>query len=259
MVKIPTVLSIAGSDSGGGAGIQADIKTIHACGGFAATAITAVTAQNTREVRESFDLGESIIRSQIRAVLDDFKIDAVKTGMLSSAAIVGWVAEELRNRKVHHLVVDPVMVSTSGHELLAEEAVEELKERLLPLAEVATPNLHEAGILSGLTVRTRPDMEQAAKEILKLGCRAVVVKGGHLDEPEAADLLFDGRSIRWFSSPRVESGRTHGTGCTFSAALATHLALGLSLPDAVEKSKAYTTAAIRALTDLPPFVRPKQS
>jgi len=239
------VLTIAGSDSGGGAGIQADIKAMSANGVFAMSAITAITAQNTEEVTAIFELPVSIIAAQIDAVFDDFDVAAVKTGMLSSAEIVKVVAKLLKPQAVTNLVVDPVMISKSGHRLLKPDAVEALMHELIPLALVVTPNIHEAQQLSGIEIKTLADARKAAKIIHRLGCRHVLVKGGHLLEDRATDLLYDGRFFEVFKSEFIESPHTHGTGCTYASAIAAHLALGKPLTQAVTAAKAYLTEAIR--------------
>ena len=239
------VLTIAGSDSGGGAGIQADIKAMSANGVFAMSAITAITAQNTEEVTDIFELPVSIIAAQIDAVFDDFDVAAVKTGMLSSAEIVTVVAKLLKPQAVTNLVVDPVMISKSGHRLLKPDAVEALMHDLIPLALVVTPNIHEAQQLSGIEIKTLADARKAAKIIHRLGCRHVLIKGGHLLEDRATDLLYDGRFFELFKSEFIESPHTHGTGCTYASAIAAHLALGKPLTQAVTAAKAYLTEAIR--------------
>jgi len=239
------VLTIAGSDSGGGAGIQADIKAMSANGVFAMSAITAITAQNTEEVTAIFELPVSIIAAQIDAVFDDFDVAAVKTGMLSSAEIVKVVAKLLTPQAVTNLVVDPVMISKSGHRLLKPDAVEALMHELIPLALVVTPNIHEAQQLSGIEIKTLADARKAAKIIHRLGCRHVLVKGGHLLEDRATDLLYDGRFFEVFKSEFIDSPHTHGTGCTYASAIAAHLALGKPLTQAVTAAKAYLTEAIR--------------
>ena len=239
------VLTIAGSDSGGGAGIQADIKAMSANGVFAMSAITAITAQNTEEVTAIFELPVSIIAAQIDAVFDDFDVAAVKTGMLSSAEIVKVVAKLLKPQAVTNLVVDPVMISKSGHRLLKPDAVEALMHELIPLALVVTPNIHEAQQLSGIEIKTLADARKAAKIIHRLGCRHVLVKGGHLLEDRATDLLYDGRFFEVFKSEFIDSPHTHGTGCTYASAIAAHLALGKPLTQAVTAAKAYLTEAIR--------------
>ncbi|MDP6039959.1 MAG: bifunctional hydroxymethylpyrimidine kinase/phosphomethylpyrimidine kinase [Candidatus Latescibacteria bacterium] len=245
------VLTIAGSDSGGGAGIQADLKAFHANGVFGMSVITSVTAQNTCEVRAAFDLPEEIIRAQISAVFDDFDVAAVKTGMLSSQVIVDVVVDELKIRKPPSLVVDPVMVSTSGFKLLNEDAIQSVKGNLLSLSTLVTPNRHEAELLAGMEIRTREDAGVAAKQIAELGASAVLVKGGHLDDESAAvDVLWDGEKEAVFESLRFDTKNTHGTGCTYSSAIAAHLAKGCSLEDAVGHAKHYITEAIRYGLDI---------
>jgi len=239
------VLTIAGSDSGGGAGIQADIKAMSANGVFAMSVITAITAQNTEEVTEVFELPVSIIEAQIDAVFDDFEVAAVKTGMLSSMEIVTAVAKMLRPQKVANLVVDPVMMAKSGQALLKPEAMEALKRDLIPLALVITPNVQEAEQLSGLPIKTLADARQAAKAIHKLGCKHVLIKGGHLLAERATDLLYDGRFFNIFKGEFIDTPHTHGTGCTFASAVAAQLARGKALPDAVQTAKTYVTEAIR--------------
>ena len=242
----PLALTIAGSDSGGGAGIQADLKAMEANGVFAASVITAVTAQNTQAVAAAFDLPLGIIEAQLDAVADDFAFGAVKTGMLSSAAIIGLVARKVREHGLGPLVVDPVMISKSGFALLAPDAVETLRRELLPLAALVTPNVHEAERLAGGEIRTVADAEGAARAIHAFGPRAVLVKGGHLeDAAESVDVLFDGAEIHTFRAERIETPHTHGTGCTYASAIAAHLARGESLPGAVRRAKAYVTEAIR--------------
>lgn len=239
------VLTIAGSDSGAGAGIQADLKAIHANGGYGLVALTAVTAQNTREVAAALPLPADLVRRQIEVVFDDFDIAAVKTGMLANARIVAMVAETLAERGRTSLVVDPVMVSTSGFALLEEEAVTALRTRLLPLARVCTPNRLEAEALSGARITSLAGARDAARRIQALGPRAVLVKGGHLDGPEAVDLLLDGDEVHTFRAARTEGRAVHGAGCTLSAALATWLGRGEPLARAVELAKLFVTEAIR--------------
>ena len=245
MAQIKQVLTIAGSDSGGGAGIQADIKAMSANGVFAMSVITAVTAQNTQEVTEVFELPASVIAAQIDAVFDDFDVAAVKTGMLSSAEIVRVVAKMLKPQKVEHLVVDPVMVSKSGHPLLKPDAIEAVIKELIPLALVVTPNIHEAQQLSGIEIKTLPDARQAAKIIHKMGCRHVLIKGGHLLADRGTDVLYDGKFFEVFKGEYINTPHTHGTGCTYASAIAAHLALGKPLSQAVKAAKSYTTEAIR--------------
>jgi hydroxymethylpyrimidine/phosphomethylpyrimidine kinase len=239
-------LTIAGSDSGGGAGIQADLKTFHAHGVFGASVITAITAQNTREVLEVQELPTGIIRAQLEAVLDDLDIAAAKTGMLSSASIMETVAGELSRRHFQNLVVDPVMISKSGYRLLAEDAVAALRGLLLPLARVVTPNLHEASLLSGIAIESLDGMKRAAERIAAMGPAAVVVKGGHAPFALAVDvLLSEGTMVELRPEGPVREQSIHGTGCTFSAAITARLALGEPLPVAVANAKRYITRAIR--------------
>jgi hydroxymethylpyrimidine/phosphomethylpyrimidine kinase len=242
---IAQVLTIAGSDSGGGAGIQADIKAIQANGAFALSVLTSITAQNTKTVVAAFDLPLRVIEAQIRAVFDDFSISAVKTGMLSSKGIVQRVAQLLKELRVQNLVVDPVMVSKNGYPLLKPEAIAMMKTELFPLAALVTPNVHEAEILTGMKIRTVAEAEEAARKIHPLGCRAVLIKGGHLLEERGCDLLFDGSGTILFRADFIESQNTHGTGCTYSAAIAAQMASGKRLKQAVQEAKAYVTEAIR--------------
>lgn len=242
---LPQVLTIAGSDSGGGAGIQADIKAMSANGVFAMSAITAITAQNTEEVTEVFELPTSIIAAQIDAIFDDFDVAAVKTGMLSSTAVVEMVAKMLKPQEVRLLVVDPVMISKSGHQLLKPDAIEAVKKQLLPLALLVTPNVHEAQLLSGIAITSLADARRAAKVIHGFGCRHVLIKGGHLLVERATDLLYDGRYFNVFKGEFIDTPHTHGTGCTFASAIAAHLARGKSLNDAVQTAKTYLTETIR--------------
>ena len=242
----PLALTIAGSDSGGGAGIQADIKSMEANGVFAASVITAVTAQNTKAVTAAFDLPLVIIEAQLDAVADDFAFGAVKTGMLSSSAIIELVARKVREHGFRPLVVDPVMISKSGFALLQPDAVEALRRELLPLATLVTPNVHEAERLTDTEIRTRDDAEEAARAIFDLGPQAVLIKGGHLEgEDDAVDVLFDGADVHAFRSERIDTPHTHGTGCTYASAIAAWLARGTALPEAVRRAKAYVTEAIR--------------
>jgi hydroxymethylpyrimidine/phosphomethylpyrimidine kinase len=241
-----TALTIAGSDSGGGAGIQADLKTFAAHGVYGLSAITAVTAQNTRGVSAVEVLSSGIVTAQIAAIVDDFTVGAVKTGMLANAAVVGAVSRVLRvARGVGPLVVDPVMVAKSGDRLLDDDAIETLKRELLPLAELVTPNLPEAEALTGLVVRSPDDQREAARRIAQTGVRAVVVKGGHADTPGIVDLLFDGTSFTEFHHERVPGRSTHGTGCTFSSAIAAQLSLGRGIKEAIPLAQRYVAEAIR--------------
>jgi hydroxymethylpyrimidine/phosphomethylpyrimidine kinase len=243
-MSIPRALTIAGSDSGGGAGVQADLKTFSAYRVFGMSVITAVTAQNSLGIQSVECLSPALVSSQLSSVLDDFGADAAKCGMLGTAAIVESVAAGLRARPVARLAVDPVMAATSGAALLAPDAVDALTVSLLPLALVVTPNLPEAEALAGMPVSSRTDMEEAARRIHKLGPRHVLVKGGHL-KGDAVDLLYNGREFTTFQAPRIESDNTHGTGCTFSAAITAGLAQGRPLAEAVRDAKAYVTRAIR--------------
>jgi hydroxymethylpyrimidine/phosphomethylpyrimidine kinase len=241
---IPTALTIAGSDSGGGAGIQADLKTFSAFRVFGMSALTAVTAQNSLGVQGVFNLPPEFVARQIDSVLSDFGADAVKIGMLSTASIVEAVAERLGAYRQERIVLDPVMIAKSGDPLLEPDARVALVRVMLPLAEVVTPNLHEAAALAGIPVETEADMEAAGRRILALGPRTVLVKGGHL-KGSATDLLCTGRGVTRFAAARLDSANTHGTGCTYAAAIAANLARGLALADAVREAKAYVTAAIR--------------
>ena len=240
----PTALTIAGSDSGGGAGIQADLKTFAALGVYGASVITAVTAQNTLRVTGVHEIPTDLICAQIDAVLSDIGADAVKTGMLSSTAIIEAVADKLAARASGPLVVDPVMVAKSGDRLLREDAVDALRTRLLPLATVVTPNIPEAEALTGRAIGSVDDARAAARDIVGMGAKAVVVKGGHLDGPPK-DLLYDGVRFREYAGARIETTSTHGTGCTFASAIAVGLAKGLSLEEAVGQAKAFVTEAMR--------------
>jgi hydroxymethylpyrimidine/phosphomethylpyrimidine kinase len=241
---VPKALTIAGSDSGGGAGIQADLKTFSAFRVFGMSVITAVTAQNSLGVQGVENLPPDFVAQQLRSVLSDLGADAAKCGMLSTAAIIEAVAKGLADHPIPKLVVDPVMVAKSGDALLRPDAVQALIGRILPLALVVTPNLPEAAALAGMPVQNRADMEEAARRIHALGPRYVLVKGGHL-EGEAVDLLWNGRELTAFSAPRIESSNTHGTGCTLSAAIAAGLSRGQALGDAIRSAKAYVTKAIR--------------
>lgn len=243
-MRIPRALTIAGSDSGGGAGIQADLKTFSAFRVFGMSVITAVTAQNSVGVQGVENLPPAFVAQQLRSVLSDFGADAAKCGMLSTAPIIEAVADVLAEHPIRYLVVDPVMVAKSGDPLLRPDARQALISRILPLALVVTPNLPEAEALSGIPVTGREGMEEAARRIHALGPRHVLVKGGHL-EGDALDLLWDGRDFTELSAPRVDSPNTHGTGCTFSAAIAAGLALGQPLLEAVRRAKAYVTRAIQ--------------
>lgn len=244
-----TALTIAGSDSSGGAGIQADLKTMIANGVYGMSAITALTAQNTTGVTGIMEVTPDFLRQQLEAVFTDIYPDAVKIGMVSSGALIEVIAEELKKFEAKHIVVDPVMVATSGAKLISDEAVTALKEKLLPLAQVLTPNIPETEVLSGMSIHSPKDMEQAAKIIGDAyGC-AVLCKGGH-QLNDANDLLYWNGSFQWFYGKRINNSNTHGTGCTLSSAIASNLAKGCSLDVAVEQAKIYLSGALAAMLDL---------
>jgi hydroxymethylpyrimidine/phosphomethylpyrimidine kinase len=238
-------LTIAGSDSGGGAGIQADLKTFAAHGVYGTSAITAVTAQNTQGVGGFVALEADFVAAQIEAIAGDIGADAVKTGMLATAAIVEAVAAAIETLELPNVVVDPVMIAKGGDRLLEDDAVAAVRTELLRRALVVTPNVGEAEVLAAMPIRSIEDAREAARRILALGPRAVVVKGGHLPGAEAVDLFYDGLAFREFATSRIATENTHGTGCTFAAALAANLALGRPLAEAVEHAKQYVTEAIR--------------
>ncbi len=238
-------LAIAGSDSGGGAGIQADLKTFSALGVFGMTAITALTAQNTTGVFGVVEMPPEFVAQQIDVVVTDIGVDAAKTGMLSNAGIIEAVAGRIRHHRIPNLVVDPVMIAKSGAPLLRPEAMDALRTILLPLATVVTPNLHEARAIAGVAVDTVEQMREAARAIHNLGPRVVVVKGGHL-EGDAEDIIYDGRAFASLREARIPTHHTHGTGCIFAAAIAAELALGRDVGEAIRRAKAFIGAAIRA-------------
>ncbi|WP_424811699.1 bifunctional hydroxymethylpyrimidine kinase/phosphomethylpyrimidine kinase [Roseococcus sp. YIM B11640] len=241
------VLICAGSDSGGGAGIQADIKAVTALGGFAMTAITALTAQNTLGVQGVLGVEPGFIRQQIASVLDDLGADAIKTGMLHDVPTIEAVCDEIAARAPGvPLVADPVMVAKGGHRLLAEDAVETLKRRLLPLATLITPNIPEAEVLAGMSIDGEAGMERAAKALLALGVPAVLLKGGHMEGEVLVDLLATPEGITRFEDRRVATRHTHGTGCTMASAIAAGLAQGMAMVPAVARARAYVRAAILA-------------
>lgn len=244
-MSIARVLTIAGSDSGGGAGIQADLKTITVLGGFGMSVITALTAQNTTGVQGVLDIPVDFIEKQFDSVLSDIGADAAKTGMLSSSEIIRTVVRKIGEYRIDRLVVDPVMVAKGGAHLLRDEARESLITTLLPLALVATPNVPEAAALCGFAIESVDDMKKAARAIRAMGARNVVVKGGHL-AGDAVDILYDGKDFHTYAVPRIATADTHGTGCTYSAAIATALARGESVHGAVESAKRYITEAIRS-------------
>ena len=243
--------TIAGSDSGGGAGIQADLKTFSALGVYGASILTAVTAQNTKGVAAIHDVPPHIIAAQIDAVFADFAVAAVKIGMLSVPLAIGTVAAGLERWRQTHVVLDPVMVASSGDRLLAPEAVELLKRELIPRALVITPNLHEAAALLGAPLaRSEDEMRAQAEALLGIGAKAVLIKGGHAQNADATDLLVTPAAVARFTAEKIDTQNTHGTGCTLSAAIAAGLAQGATLADAVASAKAYVTAAIAAADEL---------
>jgi len=244
------VLIIAGSDSGGGAGIQGDIKTVTCLGGYGATAITALTAQNTTGVYGICDVPEDFIAQQINLVLDDIGADAIKTGMLSKASVIKTVADCLAPYPHIPFVLDPVMVAKGGAALLAEDALSILKSRLIPMASILTPNIPEAELLADMKIENVEDMEKAAQKILKLGCKIVLIKGGHLDSDTISDLLITSDDKAIFSNPRTHTKNTHGTGCTLASAIATGLAQKLSPYDAVARARSYVQKAIQTAPNI---------
>lgn len=244
-----TALTIAGSDSSGGAGIQADIKTMTANGVYAMSAITALTAQNTTGVTGIMEVTPEFLKEQMDRIFTDIRPDAVKIGMVSSSPLIEAIAGSLTQYRAEHIVLDPVMVATSGSRLISEDAVQTLKEKLIPLAEVITPNIPEAEVLSGMQILTEEDMEKAAAEISSKYQCAVLLKGGH-ELNDANDLLFSGGSSRWFYGKRIDNPNTHGTGCTLSSAIASNLAKGFLMDQAVERAKDYISGALSAMLDL---------
>jgi len=248
---VPRALTIAGSDSGGGAGIQADLKTFAALGVYGMSAVTAITAQNTQAVTQVLELPPDLIAAQIDAVVTDIGVDATKTGMLSSCAIIEAIAAKVQEHSLRPLVVDPVMVAKSGDRLLRDDAVAALRERLLPLCTVLTPNLPEAEVLLGRSLASWDDIRAGARELVAMGAQAVVMKGGHTPaglgpQGSATDLLYDGSDFREYTATRLDTTSTHGTGCTFASAIAAALAKGETLPGAVAMAKAYVTKALQS-------------
>lgn len=244
-----TALTIAGSDSSGGAGIQADIKTMMANGVYAMSAITALTAQNTMGVKSILEVTDEFLGDQLDSIFTDIRPDAVKIGMVSSAGLIRMIARKLKEYQAEHIVIDPVMVSTSGSRLIAPEAEAVLKEELIPLAEILTPNIPEAEVLANRKITSSEDMELAARAIGDAcGC-AVLLKGGH-QLNDANDLLYQQGNVRWFFGKRIDNPNTHGTGCTLSSAIAANLAKGFSLEESVERAKAYISQALGAMLDL---------
>tara|TARA_R110000868_G_scaffold1554_3_gene12447 strand:- start:13910 stop:14716 length:807 start_codon:yes stop_codon:yes gene_type:complete len=245
------ILIVAGSDSGGGAGIQADIKSVTALGGFAATAITALTAQNTLGVQDVFPVDTAFIQMQMRVVLDDIGADCLKTGMLHAPDVIDAVCDVLENEAAGiPVVVDPVMVAKGGAALLGSDAVGTLRDRLLPLARVITPNIPEAETLLGMAIATIDDMKSAAEKLKAMGASAVLVKGGHMEGNDLTDVLLDDDGFHLFGTRRVDTAHTHGTGCTLASSIATGIAQGMTLPEAVGRAQAYVVAAIQ---DAPGF------
>jgi hydroxymethylpyrimidine/phosphomethylpyrimidine kinase len=237
------VLTIAGSDSCGGAGIQADLKTFAALGTYGMSVITAVTAQNTQGVFAVQEIAPEMVAKQISCLYEDIVIDAVKIGMVSNTEIIKTIARKLKEYQAQNIVVDPVMISKSGYDLMRSEAKEELIQTLLPVADVVTPNLYEAQVILEREITTVEDMEKAARDIVALGPKSALVKGGHL-RGNAVDVLYDGESFTYYDQERIATTNTHGTGCTYSSAIAAHLARGLSLKEAVQGAKEYITGAI---------------
>lgn len=244
-----TILSIAGSDSSGGAGIQADLKTITCLGEYGMSVITAITAQNTMGVTGIENISPQMVAQQIDAVFQDIVPDAVKLGMISKPEIMDVICEKLRVYHAKNVVVDPVMVATSGSNLMENETIQFLKEKLIPLADIMTPNLSEAEVLSGISIHNKEEMIEAARQIQTYYKGAILIKGGHLTE-EASDLLYENGNITWFDGIRYENPNTHGTGCTLSSAIATYLAKGNSMHDSVRAAKQYVASAIAADLDL---------
>ncbi|HEV2415838.1 MAG TPA: bifunctional hydroxymethylpyrimidine kinase/phosphomethylpyrimidine kinase [Candidatus Dormibacteraeota bacterium] len=247
-MKIPVALTIAGSDSGGGAGIQADLKTFAALGVHGTSAVTAITAQNTIGVTDILELPASLIRKQIAAVVEDIGVQAAKTGMLSSAAIIATVAGAIRDHDLRNLVVDPVMVAKGGARLLRDDAVDALRRHLVPLAAVITPNLPEATVLLDREVSTLDERRQAARDLVAMGARAAVVKGGHSED--AIDVFFDGTDLIELRGERIATKNTHGSGCVFSAAIAAWLARGAEPLQAAREAKTFITQAIASSLEI---------
>lgn len=248
-MKRKTALTIAGSDCSGGAGIQADIKTMTVNGVYAMSVITAMTAQNTTGVRAVQEATPEFLKEQLNAVFEDIFPDAVKVGMIPSAALMYVISKRLLYYKARNIVIDPVMATSTGSSLANEDSVKAMTEELLPISTLVTPNVPEAQILSGISIEKREDMIRAAEEIhRRFGC-SVLVKGGHI-EGDADDFLFDGGEMFWFGGKRIENPNTHGTGCTLSSAIASNLAKGCAMPEAVQKAKDYLTGTLAAMLDL---------
>lgn len=251
MFRYPVALTIAGSDSSGGAGIQADLKTFSSLGVYGASVITAITAQNTKGVRGIQAVSQEIVKGQIEAVFEDLRIDAVKIGMLHNKENVESVANAIDSYCPSRVILDPVMISTSGSKLMEDSAIESLISELFHRVTLITPNIDEAAFLSGMPIRNEQEMETAAQKLLAMGCRSVLMKGGHLGRQEMADILFieDETPLR-LVAPAVDTRNTHGTGCTLSAAIAAYMALGGKLSEAVQAAKRYITAALEAGADV---------
>lgn len=252
MLHYPCILTIAGSDCSGGAGIQADIKTISALGAYAASAITAITVQNTCGVSDIHAIPSGYVKGQIEAVMKDIHPEAIKIGMINDVEIVKAIAESIRKYQPTYVVLDPVMVSTSGCKLIEDEAIEALKEKLIPLATLITPNLREAEVLTRQPIHSVEEMKSAASHLLEYGCQAVLIKGGHLEEGDMCDVLQTRlqHEAYLFASPKVKSRNTHGTGCTLSSAIATYLALNNPIEEAVRKGKEYVYQGILSGKDI---------
>lgn len=250
--RYPVALTIAGSDSGGGAGIQADLKTFSALGVFGASAITSITAQNTQGVRGIQAISPEIVEGQIHAVFEDLTVDAVKIGMLHNREAARIVARSIDRFSPSKIILDPVMISTSGSKLIEDETIEIIVRELFHRVTLVTPNIDEAAFLSGMPIRDEEEMGIAAQKLLSLGCRAVLMKGGHLEGKEMADILFtrDEEAPLRLAVPTIHTQNTHGTGCTLSSAIAAYMALGKELPEAVRAAKDYITAALRAGADV---------
>ena len=244
MQRVYRAMTVAGSDSGGGAGVQADLKTFAAHGVYGASVLTAITAQNTTGVTDVLELPTSLIESQFDAVISDIGADVVKTGMLSSSSVIEVVVAKARQHRINALVVDPVMVAKGGDKLLRDDAIDALRTLLIPIAMVITPNVPEAEALLGGQIENIEDAKEAAYALAGMGARAVVVKGGHLSGPPT-DILYDGQEFRAYTSRRIDTTSTHGTGCTFASAIAANLSRGLPLRQAVSSAKSYVTSAIR--------------
>jgi hydroxymethylpyrimidine/phosphomethylpyrimidine kinase len=247
--KIKFVLTIAGSDSSSGAGIQSDLKTFLNHGLYGLSVVTAVTAQNTLGVQTSFEIPQEMIEAQLKSIFDDFEIDAIKTGMLSSEKVVEVVSNYLRNKTHIKIIVDPVLVSKNGYVLLNEKGIDLIRTRLFPLSFLVTPNVPEAEILSGIKINTADDIESAAKQIFNYGCRNVLIKGGHMPESagmkKGVDVLYNGKKFYLFKSKFIKSYNTHGIGCVFSAAVASNIALGGTIKSSIVEAKAYLVESLK--------------